>query len=432
MTWNRRPLPAALAVLAAGLFATGARADEAPLRVFVNARIFDGSGRVLDNASLVVRGGRIVAVGSVAAPEGSVRIDLAGRFVMPGLVSAHGHVGSTKGLQSGPEFYSRQNVLDQLALYARYGVTSVTSLGDDREEGFKVRDEQDVASLKRARLHVAGPVVDATTPEEALAQVAAVAAMNPDWIKIRVDDTLGTTKKMPPEVYRAVIQEAHRRGLRVAAHIFYLADAQDLAALGVDLIAHSVRDQPIDAAFAGELARRGVCTCPTLMREVSAFVYADEPAFFSDPFFLREADPAVIAELRSRDRRERLRASPATARYREALETAKLNLKTLVDAGAKIAMGTDAGPPARFQGYFEHEELRLMVEAGLSPAQVLLAATSGTASCLGLTDVGRLEPGAWADFLVLGSDPRNDIRNTRSLESVWIAGNRVPERAARR
>jgi imidazolonepropionase-like amidohydrolase len=218
----------------------------------------------------------------------------------------------------------------------------------------------------------------------------------------------------------------------VAAHIFYLADAQDLAALGVDLIAHSVRDRPIDAVFAGELARRGICTCPTLMREVSAFVYADEPAFFSDPFFLREADPAVIEELRSRDRRERLRASPATARYREALETAKLNLKTLVDAGAKIAMGTDAGPPARFQGYFEHEELRLMVEAGLSPAQVLLAATSGTASCLGLADVGRLEPGAWADFLVLGSDPRNDIRNTRSLESVWIAGNRVPERAARR
>ena len=370
----------------------------------MHARIFDGSGRVLDNASLIVREGRIVAVGSVAAPEGSVRIDLGGRFVMPGLVSAHGHVGATKGLKSGPELYSRQNVLDQLGLYARYGVTSVTSLGDDREEGFQVRDEQDVASLKRARLHVAGPVVDATTPDAARAQVATVAAMKPDWVKIRVDDTFGTTTKMPPEVYRAVIQEAHRRGLRVAAHIFYLADARDLVGLGVDLIAHSVRDLPIDAAFAAQLARRGVCTCPTLMREVSAFAYADEPAFFSDPFFLREADPAVIQELRSPEG-ARARASPATARYREALQTAKLNLKALVDAGAPIAMGTDAGPPARFQGFFEHEELRLMVEAGLSPTQVLVAATSGTASCLGLKDVGRLEPGTWADFLVLGSDP---------------------------
>ena len=409
-----------------------AAAAEPRVRAFTGARVFDGSGRVLERASLLVREGRIVAVGSVAVPADAERVDLAGRFVMPGLVSAHGHVGATKGLRSGPEFYSRENVLDQLGLYARYGVTSVTSLGDDRAEGFKLRDEQDVATLDRARLHVAGRVVDATTPEAARAQVAELAAQKPDWVKIRVDDTLGTTKKMPPEVYRTVIEEAHRRGLRVAAHLFYLADAKDLVASGVDLIAHSVRDLPLDAAFAGELARRGVCTCPTLMREVSAFVYADEPAFFSDPFFLKDADPALIQELRSTERRERTRANPATARYREALQTASRNLKTLVDAGAKVAMGTDAGPPAHFQGYFEHEELRLMVEAGLSPAQVLLAATSGTASCLGLKDVGRLEPGAWADFLVLGSDPRTDIRDTHSLESVWIAGNRVPERGAGR
>jgi len=428
MPARRSAVRATLLAAAVWLAPQAVPGESAPLRAFVHARIFDGSGRVLENASLIVREGRIVGVGSVAAPEGSVLIDLAGGFVMPGLVSAHGHVGATKGLKSGPELYSRQNVLDQLGLYARYGVTSVTSLGDDREEGFQVRDEQDVASLKRARLHVAGRVVDATTPEAARDQVAELAAQKPDWVKIRVDDALGTTQKMPPEVYRAVIQEAHRRGLRVAAHLFYLADARDLVDWGVDLIAHSVRDLPIDAAFAGELARRGVCTCPTLMREVSAFVYADEPAFFSDPFFLKEADAAVIQELRSPVRRERARASPATARYREALQTAKRNLKTLVDAGAPIAMGTDAGPPARFQGYFEHEELRLMVEAGLSPTQALLAATSGAASCLGLKDVGRLEPGTWADFLVLGSDPRNDIRNTRSLESVWIAGNRVPPR----
>ena len=403
------------------------RARPAPrLRAFTGARVFDGSGRVLESASLIVREGRIVAVGSVALPADAERIDLGGRFVMPGLVSAHGHVGATKGLQSGPELYSRENVLDQLRLYARYGVTSVTSLGDDREAGFRVRDEQDVASLDRARLHVAGAVVDATTPEAARAQVAAVAALRPDWVKIRVDDKLGTTKKMPPEVYKTVIEEAHKRGLKVAAHLFYLADAKDLAASGVDLIAHSVRDARIDAAFAGELARRGLCTCPTLMREVSAFTYADEPAFFADPFFLREADPAVVAELRSPGRRERARANPATARYREALEVASANLKTLADAGAPVAMGTDSGPPARFQGYFEHEELRLMVEAGLTPTQALVAATSGAARCLGLTDVGRLEPGAWADFLVLSDDPRTDIRRTHSLESVWIAGNRVP------
>ena len=417
----------ALVVLGSGIASgggTGARA-------FTGVRLFDGTGRVVDNATLVVRDGRIVAAGAgLAVPKDAERVDLPGRFVMPGLVSAHGHVGATKGLRSGPELYSRENVLDQLGLYARYGVTTVTSLGDDREEGFRVRDEQDVPTLDRARLHVAGPVVDATTPDAARAQVATVAAMKPDWIKIRVDDTLGTTKKMPPEVYRTVIEEAHKRGLRVAAHLFYLADAKDLVASGVDMIAHSVRDAPIDAAFATDLARRGLCTCPTLMRDVSAFVYADEPAFFADPFFQKDADPAVIAELSTPERRERVRASPATARYREALRTASANLKTLADAAAPIAFGTDTGPPARFQGYFEHEELRLMVEAGLTPTQALVAATSGTAKCLGLTSVGRLEPGAWADFLVLRDDPRTDIRNTHSLESVWIAGNRVPQRRA--
>ena len=166
------PLPR----LAAGAQDTAAARPR--LRAFTGARIFDGSGRVLENASLIVRQGRIVAVGSVALPADAERIDLGGRFVMPGLVSAHGHVGATKGLQSGPELYSRENVLDQLRLYARYGVTSVTSLGDDREAGFRVRDEQDVASLDRARLHVAGAVVDATTPEAARAQVAAVAALS--------------------------------------------------------------------------------------------------------------------------------------------------------------------------------------------------------------------------------------------------------------
>jgi imidazolonepropionase-like amidohydrolase len=416
-------LPAALAAATAG----GA---DGPVRAFTGARLFDGTGRTLENATLVIRDGRIVSAGGndVVVPSGAERVDLAGRFVMPGLVNAHGHVGGTRGLRWGPELYSRQNVLDQLRLYARYGVTPVVSLGDDGDEGFRVRDEQETPSLDRARLYVAGPVVDAMTPEAARAQVAALAIRKPDWVKIRVDDTLGTTPKMAPAVYRAVIAEAHERGLRVAAHLFYLEDARDLVAAGVDLVAHSIRDGPVDTALVSALKGRGTCLVPTMTRELSAFVYAEEPAFFADPFFLREADPAVVAELRSAERRERVRASPASARYREALRTASLNLKALVAGGAPIAFGTDSGPPARFQGYFEHEELARMVEAGLTPTQVLMAATSGAARCMGLASVGRLEPGAWADFLVLRADPLADIRNTKTLESAWIAGNRVPAR----
>ena len=423
-----RLLVVALAILTAAALAGGrGLAEPQRIQAFTGARLFDAAGRTIENATLVVRDGRILAVeAGLATPAGAERVDLDGRFVMPGLVNAHGHVGATRGLRSEPELYSRQNVLDQLGLYARYGVTTVVSLGDDRDEGFRVRDEQETLSLARARLYVAGPVVDATTPEAARAQVGAIAALKPDWIKIRVDDTLGTTPKMAPAVYRAVIDEAHKRRLRVAAHLFYLEDARELVAAGVDLVAHSIRDQPVDAALVSALAARGTCLVPTLTRELSAFAYAEEPAFFADPFFLKEADTAVVAELRSPERRERMRANPASARYREALRTASLNLKALVAGGAPIAFGTDTGPPARFQGYFEHEELRLMVEAGLTPTQALVAATSGAARCMGLPSVGRLEPGAWADFLVLRADPLADIRNTKSLESVWIAGNRVP------
>jgi imidazolonepropionase-like amidohydrolase len=410
-----------------------ARGATPTVKAFVGGRLWDGTGApAVADAVLLVKDGRVLAAGparEVRVPPGAERIDASGRFLIPGLVNAHGHVGETRGMRSGPELYDRENALAQLRLYARYGVTTVTSLGGDGADGFRLRDEQDTAALDRARLYVAGPVLDPATPEAARLQVAALAPQKPDWVKIRVDDTLGTTAKMRPDVYRAVIDEAHRRGLRVAAHIFYLEDARDLLASGVDYIAHSVRDRPVDAAFVEALKARGVCVCPTLMREVSAFVYASEPEFFADPFFLKEADPAVLAELRRPERVQKAAMSPATARYREALRTASLNLKTLFDAGVPIAMGTDTGPPARFQGYFEHLELERMVEAGLTPPQALVTATSGAARCLGLgASVGTLQAGRWADVLVLRQDPLADIRNTRTLESTWIAGNRVPDR----
>jgi imidazolonepropionase-like amidohydrolase len=212
----------------------------------------------------------------------------------------------------------------------------------------------------------------------------------------------------------------------VAAHLFYLEDARGLLDAGADLLAHSVRDREMDTAFISALKERGTCLSPTLVREVSTYVYAEEPSFFTDPFFLKHADSGVLAELRKPERQEAVRKSPAATRYREALAVARRNLKALADAGVPIAFGTDSGPPARFQGYFEHLELDQMVEAGLTPRQALLAATSVAARCVGLAgQVGTLEPGAWADFLVFREDPLVDVRRSRSLESVWIAGERL-------
>jgi len=397
---------------------------------FTGFTLIDGTtGAPTPNGVLLVAKGRIVAAGpstETPIPKGSRRIDLTGKFVMPGMVNAHGHVGSTVGLESRPDGYTPENLLRQLGLYARYGVTTVVSLGDDREAGFRLRDENDRPGPNRSRLYVAGPVITAKTPDEARAAVDAAAKLKPDWIKIRVDDNLGTTEKMRPEVYRAVIERAHEHKLRVAAHLYYLADAKDLLRAGADYLAHSVRDAPVDKELIDLMKARNTCLCPTLMREVSTFVYESRPAFFDDPFFKRDADPKVVAALEDPARMAGVAKSKSAQQYKKALEMARANAKALHDAGVRLAAGTDTGPPARFQGYFEHLELEEMVKSGLTPAQTLASATAVAAQCLGLTDnVGTLQRGRYADFVVLTRNPIDDIRNTRTIESVWIGGNQV-------
>jgi imidazolonepropionase-like amidohydrolase len=256
--------------------------------------------------------------------------------------------------------------------------------------------------------------------------VARVAATRPDVVKIRVDDNLGTTAKMTPAVYRAVIDEAHSRRLRVAAHVFYLDDAKDLLRADVDVIAHSVRDRDVDDEFLSLLKSRQAAYVPTLTRDLSTFIYGTTPAFFGDPFVSKEADPMVVAQLQEPARQAAMRASSTAQRYRAGLEIAMRNLKRVGDAGLLVAMGTDSGPfPERFQGYFEHLEMEMMVQSGLMPAQVLRAATVDAAKAMRVEGVGALAPGAWADLLVLNQDPRQDIRNTRQISSVWIAGNPI-------
>ena len=304
----------------------------------------------------------------------------------------------------------------------------MVSLGGDQEVGIQLRDRQETSELNRARLYVAGPVVTAQAPEDARTRVNEVVDMNVDIVKIRVDDNLGRSSKMSEAVYRAVIDQAHERGLRVAAHLCYLEDAKSLLRAGADFVAHSVRDQDVDAELIDLLKARDVCVCPTLMREVSTFVYESRPAFFDDPFFLREADRELLAELEDPARQEAMRNSRSAQQYKVALEVAKRNVKALVDAGVRISFGTDTGPRARFQGYFEQVELQVMVNAGLTPMQALVSATRDAAACMQLERLGTLEPGNWADLVMLNANPLDDILNTREIDSVWIGGNRVPAR----
>jgi imidazolonepropionase-like amidohydrolase len=432
MMSRRIPLLSALSLFVYALTSQPLAQQVVPrggLKAFVNGRVIDGT-TVIDNAVILVNEGRIRTVGParrVTIPVAAQRVDVGGRFILPGFINAHGHVGDAQGLTPGVEANTDENVRRQLGVYARYGITTVVSLGDDGASSpFRIRDAQNTVGLDHSRLFVASTVLNPTTVEEARTLVADHAARRVDIIKIRVDDNLGRTEKMSEPVFRAIIEEAHARKLRVAAHLYYLADAKALIRAGLDILAHSIRDAEVDDELLTLARSRGVCISPTLAREVSTFVYESTPAFFADPFFLREVTRETLDQLSTPERQAAVRASASAQQYKASLKTAMRNLKRMSDAGIPVALGTDSGAAARFQGYFEHMEMDLMAEAGLTPAQILKAATSDAAACMRMSDqLGALAPGRWADFVVLEASPLEQISNARQINSVWIAGNRI-------
>jgi len=317
----------------------------------------------------------------------------------------------------------------------------VVSMGTDKDFVLQMRDKQRASGRPgETRIYSAGqgfvfkggygglPGVtpEVATPAEVQPVVDKLAGEKVDIVKFWMDDHLGTKNKMPHEIGKAIIDDAHKKGLPVACHIFYLADAQAMTDAGVNGLAHSVRDQPVDQAFIDSMKKHGTWQiAATLSREASMFVYAVTPPFASDPFFSRGASADAIRTIKSPAYQKTMASDPHFAHYRDFFETAKKNLKALADGGVKYGFGTDTGPPGRFPGYFEHWEMELMVEAGLTPAQVVVAATSRAAEFLGAKELGTIEPGKWADLLVLDRNPLDDIKNTRAIHAVYIAGNQV-------
>ena len=292
-------------------------------QAWVGARIIDGSGKpAIENATLLVRNGRIEEIGKkVKLPPGVERIDATGKTIIPGLINAHGHVNSE----------------EQLGKYLRDGVTTILSLGGEKEFALRELCAKSPAGTV-PHLYVAGVIQDSSTmpgavtvktTEEARKSVDSLVENKPDIVKVRVDDFLGARSKMTPEVYGAVIDEAHKKGFRTAAHVVLLDDAKGLLNAGVDYIAHSVRDREVDQGLISLLKKRNVPYSPTLTREVAVFTYADTPDFFSEPFFLKEADSEEIARMQDPAHQDAVRKDAAARWYKEHMEIAMRNLKLL-------------------------------------------------------------------------------------------------------
>src|SRR5262245_33729524 len=435
-----------LALLGGLIFATAADAQTTVLR---GARVIDGAGGApIDSATIVIRDGRIVAIGpsaNTSVPDGAEIVDYSGKTIIPGLISAHSHVGIFVGLTASAENYNREAILRQLKQLEAYGVTTVMSLGLNGPLFYELRPELHAGRVPGADLFGADQGIGAVggvppptvvpvgenqgarpdTTERARETIRQMAARKTDMVKIWLDGGGGLMPKVPAEVYSAAIDEAHKNSLRVAAHIYDLDDAKAIVRAGVDIIAHGVRDKPVDAEFIDMMKTRSVWYISTIVLDYTGYVFAEQPSWMREPFLQRALHPAVRAQFDDPAYRERTLALPATAKNRAAVTTNKQNLKAVHDAGIGVGFGSDSGVGLRIPGVAEHLELALMVEAGLTPMQAITNATSNAAALLKLDDRGVLASGKLADLVVLDADPTADIANSRKIHAVWHRGKKA-------
>jgi imidazolonepropionase-like amidohydrolase len=400
--------------------------------VYEGARLIVGDGSAaIENGRFVVQNGHIVAIGSsVNAPVGATQVNLAGKTVMPALINVHVHIGYEKYTSWGARNYTAENVLDHLQREAFYGVAATQSVGSSPLEA-SVQFQRDQQAGKfplasrfffipgyappnggpdevlREATNALHAINEVSTAAEARASIRKMAGLNIKAVKIWVDDRRGTYPKMTPEVYDAIIDEAHKHGMLVHAHATTLADQKAVVRAGADVLVHLVQGQKLDDEYLALLKEKK----PYWATVISL---GDPTAVCEHDLFFEQAMPTSVVA--------KIRGPPApNAAARETI--IEYNFPRMLAAGARLVLGTDTGiEPGHTFGSGEHVEMARWVQLGLTPSQAITAATQRPAELLGLKDMGTLAVGKRADFIVLDANPLENIRNTRGISSVYLDG----------
>jgi imidazolonepropionase-like amidohydrolase len=425
--------------------------------IYEGARLIIGdSSAPIENGAFVVRDGRITAIGtkgSIKTPSGTAHVDLTGKTVMPAMNNAHVHMGYEGYVSWSVENHTPENVLDHLEREAFYGVGTALAIGEQPTD-FAIEFQQNQLAGKfppAARFFFAagmappgggpdslliqgtGPlhaVYEVSTPDEAVAAVRKIASKKINELKFWVDNrdnTRGSMKKMPPEVYTPLIAEAHKHGMLVHAHATNLEDQKGVVKAGVDVLVHTLVAEKVDDEFIAILQAKKPYWAPVMgLGDRSELCDGDHG-------FIEQVLPdSVIADVKAGKTwlPSPPCSAPASPQFIQREENLRYNFPKYIAAGARIVLGTDAGVSAKYSfGFAEHHEIGMYVRLGLTPAEAIVASTSRPTEVLRITDTGVLAKGKRADFIVLNANPLDDIRNTREIDAVYLYGARL-DRAA--